>query len=176
MPVESSGAMCFVFIHLRPKRRQCIYLNSYRQMGNSILLVYIGQPRQTIALQQAMISACNKRRLFGTTSLLCGISSDVFQLTNARNGMQSLSDKTVLITGAAGGFGQSMVWQFLREGCKIILSDLDEAKLRAATRETLDRHELPLGEAILGYIAADLSSSAGCDALYTMCQQITPSI
>ncbi|HKF93850.1 MAG TPA: SDR family oxidoreductase [Gammaproteobacteria bacterium] len=90
--------------------------------------------------------------------------------------MQSLIDKTVLITGAAGGFGQSMVWQFLREGCKIILSDLDEAKLRAATRETLDRHELPLGEAILGYIAADLSSSAGCDALYTMCQHITPSI
>jgi len=69
--------------------------------------------------------------------------------------MQSLIDKTVLVTGAAGGFGQSMVWQFLREGCKVILSDLDEAKLRAATRETLNRHELPLGEAILGYIAAD---------------------
>ena len=90
--------------------------------------------------------------------------------------MQSLSNKTVLITGAAGGFGQSMVWQFLREGCKIILSDLDEAKLRAATRETLDRHELPLGEAILGYIAADLSSSAGCDALYTHSRHITSSI
>ena len=90
--------------------------------------------------------------------------------------MQSLSDKTVIITGAAGGFGQSMVWQFLREGCRLVLSDLDEEKLRSATRETLNRHELPLGEAILGYIAADLSSSAGCDALYMMCQQITPSI
>jgi short-subunit dehydrogenase len=90
--------------------------------------------------------------------------------------MQSLIDKTVLITGAAGGFGQSMVWQFLREGCKLILSDLDEEKLRSATKETLNRHGLPLGEAILGYIAADLSSSAGCDALYTMCQHITHSI
>ena len=90
--------------------------------------------------------------------------------------MQSLSDKTVIITGAAGGLGQSMVWQFLRERCKLILSDLDEEKLRSATKDTQDRHGLPLGEGILGYIAADLSSSAGCDALYTKSQYIAPSI
>jgi len=90
--------------------------------------------------------------------------------------MQSLSDKTVLITGAAGGFGQSMVWQFLKEGCKLILADLDEEKLRSATKDTLDRHGLPLGEEILGYIAADLSSSAGCDALYKDSQYIAPSV
>ena len=90
--------------------------------------------------------------------------------------MQSLSDKTAIITGAAGGLGQSMVWQFLRERCKLILSDLDEEKLRSATKDTLDRHGLPLGEGILGYIAADLSSSAGCDALYTKSQYIAPSI
>jgi len=90
--------------------------------------------------------------------------------------MQSLSDKTVLITGAAGGLGQSMVWQFLREGCNLILTDLDEEHLRSVTKDTLIRHGLHPGDGILGYIAADLSNSAGCDVLYANSQYITPSI
>src|SRR6266498_5718633 len=90
--------------------------------------------------------------------------------------MQSLSDKTVLITGAAGGLGQSMVWQFLREGCNLILTDLDEEHLRSVTKDTLIRHGLHPGDGILGYIAADLSNSAGCDVLYANSQYIKPSI
>jgi short-subunit dehydrogenase len=90
--------------------------------------------------------------------------------------MQSLKGKTILVTGAAGGFGQSMVWQFLREGCQLILSDLDEESMRSTTKNTLVTHGLPPDGGILGYIAADLSSSEGCDALYTKSQSITASI
>lgn len=90
--------------------------------------------------------------------------------------MRSLKDKTVLITGAAGGFGQSMVRNFLKEGCNLILADIDEENLKSTTKSTLIKYGLSVDDGILGYIAADLSSPAGCHALYDSSQHITPHV
>ena len=43
--------------------------------------------------------------------------------------MSFLRDRIVLITGAAGGLGKEMVKQFLNEGSKLILTDLNQQSL-----------------------------------------------
>lgn len=91
--------------------------------------------------------------------------------------MQSLADKIVLITGAAGGFGQAMIRQFLQEGCYLVLTDLStERLLQVAAQIAAQPNSPPLKGKILGFIAADLSTATGCDALYTQCMAITPTI
>jgi NAD(P)-dependent dehydrogenase (short-subunit alcohol dehydrogenase family) len=42
-----------------------------------------------------------------------------------------LSNKQVLITGAAGGLGQSMAWMMAREGARVALTDVDLDGVRA---------------------------------------------
>ena len=49
--------------------------------------------------------------------------------------MLSLNGKTVLITGGAGGLGLATARAFAREGAKIVLWDLDEARGEKATAE-----------------------------------------
>lgn len=48
--------------------------------------------------------------------------------------------KTVLITGAVGGFGSAMAAQFAAAGANLVLADLDAGKL-AALAESLRTHE-----------------------------------
>lgn len=50
-------------------------------------------------------------------------------------GMKDLNGKVVLISGAARGMGKLHALSFAREGCRVILTDLDEAELRKAADE-----------------------------------------
>jgi NAD(P)-dependent dehydrogenase (short-subunit alcohol dehydrogenase family) len=47
----------------------------------------------------------------------------------------SLGSRTVLVTGATGGIGRALVRALAAEGCNLILSARDEAKLRKLSRE-----------------------------------------
>lgn len=67
--------------------------------------------------------------------------------------MSYFKDKTVLITGANGGFGQHFTHQLTQAGSILILSDIGEA------RQTTDKN-------IIDYIQADLSTVEGCTKLY----------
>lgn len=46
--------------------------------------------------------------------------------------MHTLDGKRVLITGAAAGIGRSMAQRFAAEGSHLLLTDIDDARLRAA--------------------------------------------
>ncbi len=75
--------------------------------------------------------------------------------------MTELNQALVLITGADGGFGRQMMRQFLAAGSRLILSDIDEQRLRALQA---DFGAAP--ERVLGSVAADLSDADGCRLLY----------
>ena len=75
--------------------------------------------------------------------------------------MTDPAGKTVLITGAGGGFGRHMVRQFRAAGAKLILTDVSDDAMRDAASDA--------GEDLLATLAADLSSEAGCDAIAQLC-------
>lgn len=77
--------------------------------------------------------------------------------------MTHLQDAVVLVTGAAGGFGQELTRQLLMAGSRLILTDLelDILKKRAEALQ----YEVKTGE-IVACIAADLSSLEDCQTLY----------
>lgn len=77
--------------------------------------------------------------------------------------MTHLRNAVVLITGAAGGFGQELTRQLLAAGSQLILTDLDQATLQA--RAEAIQHQVKTGE-VLACFAVDLSSREGCIALY----------
>lgn len=74
--------------------------------------------------------------------------------------MTDLKDKTILLTGAAGGFGLEFTRQFLAKGARLILSDLDREALASKTAA------LSGPGRILHTMGADLSGEEGCDRLY----------
>ena len=71
--------------------------------------------------------------------------------------MTELTGKTVLITGAGGGFGRQMVRQFGAAGAKLLLTDVSDDALRDATEDA--------GSDLVASLAADLSTEKGCDAV-----------
>lgn len=75
--------------------------------------------------------------------------------------MTDLSNAVVLITGATGGFGQQMTRQFLAAGSRLLLTDLDAAKLEALRGEIASQ-----SECIVGTVAADLAEETGCRKLF----------
>ncbi len=79
-------------------------------------------------------------------------------------------EKTVLVTGASGGFGRHMVSQFRDAGAKLILSDLTDGLLRDVADEA--------GDNLVATVAADLSTEEGCEALVEACvsRRIVPDI
>lgn len=77
--------------------------------------------------------------------------------------MTQLREAVVLITGAAGGFGQELTRQLLMAGSRLILTDLDKAVLQQ--RVEVIQRQVTTGE-VLAYLAIDLSSREGCEALY----------
>jgi short-subunit dehydrogenase len=83
--------------------------------------------------------------------------------------MKSLTGKTILITGAAGGLGQEYTKQLLNLGAHIILADLNELALKTIS----DQYKNKPGT-ILGVIEADISSRRGCETLYRTTKTITP--
>ena len=71
------------------------------------------------------------------------------------------ANKTVLITGAGGGFGSHMVRQFRAAGAKLILTDIHDEALRDAIDDA--------GDDLVASVVADLSTGEGCDALVATC-------
>lgn len=83
--------------------------------------------------------------------------------------MSKLQNTVVLITGAAGGFGQEMARQFLQAGSRVVLTDLDKARLEALVVEI--RQTIHTGK-VLGCIAGDLSTAEGCQQLFADVQAL----
>jgi short-subunit dehydrogenase len=75
--------------------------------------------------------------------------------------MTNLSEKTVLITGAGGGFGRHMTQQFREAGCKLVLTDLSDRALRPALEAA--------GDALLASTIADLATEEGCGVIAGTC-------
>ncbi|NEN99486.1 MAG: SDR family NAD(P)-dependent oxidoreductase [Moorea sp. SIO3I7] len=77
--------------------------------------------------------------------------------------MTHLREAVVLITGAAGGFGQELTRQLLKAGSRLILSDLEEVIVRK--RAEVIWREVGTGD-VIACLGADLSSREGCESLY----------
>jgi len=75
--------------------------------------------------------------------------------------MTNLANKTVLITGAGGGFGRQMVLQFRAAGAKLILTDVSDAALQGAIACA--------GDDLVTSVVVDLATEEGCDALIEAC-------
>ena len=77
--------------------------------------------------------------------------------------MTQLSEAVVLITGAAGGFGQQFTRQLLMANSQLILTDLNQTVLEKQT-EIIQR-QVTTGK-IIACLSADLSNREGCENLY----------
>lgn len=77
--------------------------------------------------------------------------------------MTQLQHSVVLLTGAAGGFGQELTRQLLSAGSRLILTDRDRMTLEQRLRTI--REEILTG-AVLACVEADLATQEGCDQLY----------
>jgi short-subunit dehydrogenase len=75
-------------------------------------------------------------------------------VTNAAN-------KTVLITGAGGGFGRQLVRQFRAAGAKLILTDVTDRALQDVVADADDD--------LVAAVAADLASEEGCNTVAEAC-------
>jgi short-subunit dehydrogenase len=89
--------------------------------------------------------------------------------------MKSLSEKKILITGAAGGFGQEFIKQFLELGAHLILTDIHKENLENISSVILKSIPNCKGK-ILGVFASDLSSREGCEQAHKNTIAITPQI
>jgi short-subunit dehydrogenase len=75
--------------------------------------------------------------------------------------MTDPANKTVLITGAGGGFGRHMVTQFRAAAAKLVLTDVTEDALQDAVDDA--------GDDLVGSFVADLSTEEGCNAVAEYC-------
>lgn len=75
--------------------------------------------------------------------------------------MTDPANKTVLITGAGGGFGRHMVHQFRAAGAKLMLTDISVPALRDAIDDA--------GDCVVATVTADLATEEGCDAVVESC-------
>jgi NAD(P)-dependent dehydrogenase (short-subunit alcohol dehydrogenase family) len=89
--------------------------------------------------------------------------------------MKNLTGQTVLITGAAGGFGRCLARLLLAEGCLLLLADLRRADLTAAAEE-IARAATGAPGRVLGFVAADLATPGGAEQLWAAASQIAPRI
>ena len=77
--------------------------------------------------------------------------------------MSNFRNKTVLITGATGGFGRHFTRQLLEKEARLILTDLNLTELETVAQQI--KREVGRGE-VIACIASDLSAAAGADALF----------
>ena len=84
--------------------------------------------------------------------------------------MTDPANKTVLITGAGGGFGRHMVRQFRAARAKLILTDISDEALRDVIEDS--------GDNLVVSVAADLATEEGCDAIVEICRsrEVVPDI
>ena len=73
--------------------------------------------------------------------------------------MESLQGKVAVVTGAASGIGRGMADRFAAAGMKVVLADVEEGALAAATRAIVDTG------AEAEAVTCDVSSRAAVDAL-----------
>jgi short-subunit dehydrogenase len=85
--------------------------------------------------------------------------------------MSQLQSAVVLITGAAGGFGQELTRQLLLKGSRLILSDRPGIDLRSQVDQIQQTLNEPPGE-IVDCLSADLATPAGCEDLYRQTQAL----
>lgn len=78
--------------------------------------------------------------------------------------MTQFNKAVVLITGAAGGFGQELTRQLLMAGSRLILTDLDAERLQQQVGQL--QTQVRTGE-VIACLAADLASREGCDRIYS---------
>jgi NAD(P)-dependent dehydrogenase (short-subunit alcohol dehydrogenase family) len=81
--------------------------------------------------------------------------------------MEYYRDKTILITGAFGGFGLCFISQLLDGGASLILCDAPERAIPMCDIEK--RLPVPVSgreKQILSVIGADLSNAEGCKTLH----------
>src|SRR5210317_2274648 len=78
--------------------------------------------------------------------------------------MTNPANKTILITGAGGGFGRQMVLQFRAAGAKLILTDLNDQALQSAVDDA--------GGDLVASFTADLASEEGCAVLVETCTSL----
>ena len=77
--------------------------------------------------------------------------------------MSQINQALVVLTGAAGGFGQQFMRQMLPLGARFVLTDKDASTLESVA-DTI-RSEVQGGE-IVACVGADISTREGCEALY----------
>lgn len=77
--------------------------------------------------------------------------------------MNYFNEKTVLITGAFGGFGKHFTSQLASYGADLILTDL---------RIPPEKYDTGIEERIVGRIPVDLSTSEGCLELYKKASEL----
>ena len=75
--------------------------------------------------------------------------------------MTNPANKSVLITGAGGGFGRHMVRQFREAGARLILTDISDEALHDAIDDA--------GNDLVAAVTADLATEEGCDAVAVAC-------
>jgi len=75
--------------------------------------------------------------------------------------MKNLANKTVLLTGAGGGFGRQLVRQFRTQGAKLILTDVSDNSLHEVVNDA--------GDDLVASVAANLASAEGCDTVVELC-------
>ncbi len=76
--------------------------------------------------------------------------------------MTDPTSKTVLVTGAGGGFGRHMVRQFRTAGAKLVLTDISDSALQGAIEDS--------GDDLVFSLVADLATEDGCDAVAEACK------
>lgn len=64
---------------------------------------------------------------------------DVRFSTSARSGQERLSGRVILVTGAAGGLGTSIVSRLAAEGARVVASDIDADTCASVIAELADR-------------------------------------
>lgn len=89
--------------------------------------------------------------------------------------MKSLSQKVIVVTGAAGGFGQQFIKQFLEQGAHLILTDINKEVLEKVSTEILNAIPNCNGK-VLGTFPSDLSTKQGCEEAFENAKSISENI
>ncbi|MBQ1390471.1 MAG: SDR family oxidoreductase [Firmicutes bacterium] len=77
-----------------------------------------------------------------------------------------LNGKCALVTGAASGMGKAIALAYLREGAKIIATDMNEGRLQELVEEAADEG---FGEDVLTTLVGNVTKDEDCEAAVNLC-------